>query len=129
MSKSGVQVVPEFAVFQTPPEPTATYQVLGSRGSIAMSAMRPDMKAGPMPRSFRPSKAFLGFSALLAATFAGGSTGAPTAGAGPWSQSAAAQHTESRRSMGLPASRPLDAPAQRSAHGDSISCGWEELFP
>ena len=55
MSKSGVQVVPAFTVFHTPPEPTATYQVLGSVGSIAMSAMRPDMSAGPMARSFRPS--------------------------------------------------------------------------
>ena len=28
LSKIGVQVVPLLAVFQTPPEPTATYQVL-----------------------------------------------------------------------------------------------------
>ena len=51
-------MVPAFTVFQTPPEPTATYQVLGSVGSIAMSAIRPDMSAGPMARSFRPSNAF-----------------------------------------------------------------------
>ena len=32
LSKSGVQVVPAFTVFHTPPEPTATYQVLGFVG-------------------------------------------------------------------------------------------------
>ena len=31
-SKSGAQVVPAFTVFQTPPEPTATYQIDVSPG-------------------------------------------------------------------------------------------------
>ncbi len=77
MSKSGVQVVPAFTVFHTPPEPTATYQVLGFVGSIAMSAMRPDMSAGPMARSFSPSK-LPPFGAVVL-------TWAPAAG--PWSAS------------------------------------------
>ena len=49
-SKMGVQVVALSVVFQTPPEPTATYQVARSAGSIAMSAMRPDARDGPMFR-------------------------------------------------------------------------------
>ena len=55
-SKIGVHVVPAFSVFQTPPEPTARYQVLVSSGWTAMSAMRPPMRAGPMPRSFSPAR-------------------------------------------------------------------------
>ena len=35
-------------VFQTPPEPTPTYQTFGLVGSTAISAMRPDINAGPM---------------------------------------------------------------------------------
>src|SRR6056297_90962 len=54
-SKIGFQVVPELTVFQTPPEPTATYQTLGLSGCNAMSAMRPDMNAGPMVRSSSPA--------------------------------------------------------------------------
>ena len=46
----GVQVVPLLVVFQTLPEETATYQVLRSVGSMAMSAIRPDATAGPMLR-------------------------------------------------------------------------------
>lgn len=42
--------MPLFSVFQTPPDPTPTYQVLRSDGWIAMSAMRPPMSAGPMLR-------------------------------------------------------------------------------
>ena len=56
-SKIGVQVVPAFVVFQTPPEPTAMYQVVGSAGWTAMSAMRPPIRAGPIPRSARPCAA------------------------------------------------------------------------
>mgnify|MGYP000618023668 CR=1 FL=1 len=44
-SKIGFQVVPLLSVFQTPPDPTATYHWLSSCGLMAMSAMRPDMKA------------------------------------------------------------------------------------
>ena len=50
MSKIGVQVVPALVVFHTFPELAATYQVLRSVGSIAMSAMRPEAVAGPMLR-------------------------------------------------------------------------------
>ena len=56
-SNVGVHVIPAFDVFQTPPDPTATYQVAGSSGWTAMSAMRPPMSAGPIPRSARPSAA------------------------------------------------------------------------
>ncbi|MGA9925809.1 MAG: hypothetical protein WBQ29_20615 [Isosphaeraceae bacterium] len=40
--------MPEFVVFQTPPEAAATYQVLCFTGSTAMSPTRPDIKAGPI---------------------------------------------------------------------------------
>jgi hypothetical protein len=47
---------PAFLVFQTPPEPTATYQTLESSGSQSISEILPDIKAGPMLRHFRPLK-------------------------------------------------------------------------
>ena len=53
-SKTGVHVMPELVVFQTPPDPTAMYQVAGSSGWTAMSAMRPPMSAGPISRSASP---------------------------------------------------------------------------
>ena len=43
----GVHVVPEFFVFHTPPEPTATYHTLLLFGSIEISAIRPERNAGP----------------------------------------------------------------------------------
>src|ERR1041385_307066 len=55
-SNTGVQVVPAFTVFQTPPEWTATYQVLFSSGWIATSPIRPDGAAGPRFRSRSPAK-------------------------------------------------------------------------
>jgi len=58
LSKIGVQVVPALVVFQTPPDATATYQVLGSSGWMAMSAIRPDISAGPMLRSSSPENVF-----------------------------------------------------------------------
>jgi hypothetical protein len=77
-SKIGFQVTPAVVVFQTPPEPTATYQVAASRGSIATSAMRPDMKAGPRLRSVSPASVAAdsrgsGFSLLGAGLSAAGS--------------------------------------------------------
>ena len=54
----GVQVVPRFSVFHTFDEEVATYQTLRLAGSTATSAMRPDMKAGPMPRSSRAERRF-----------------------------------------------------------------------
>ena len=56
LSNTGVQVVPEFTVFQTPPEPTATYQTLLFSGCTAISAIRPDINPGPIFRSFNPEK-------------------------------------------------------------------------
>jgi hypothetical protein len=50
----GFQVVPALVVFHTPPEPTATYHKLKSLGSMAMSAIRPDINAGPIPLSCNP---------------------------------------------------------------------------
>ena len=55
-SKIGFQVTPALLVFHTPPEPTATYQTLRSWGCQAISAMRPDIKAGPILRHFRPAR-------------------------------------------------------------------------
>ncbi len=49
-SKTGRHVMPALVVFHRPPEPTATYHVVRSRGLMAMSAIRPPMTAGPMPR-------------------------------------------------------------------------------
>ena len=49
-------VVPELTVFQTPPDPTATYHSFSFSGFIAISAIRPDMKAGPTDLNFRPDK-------------------------------------------------------------------------
>ena len=50
MSKIGVQVVPAFVVFHRFPEEAATYHTLRSVGSTAMSAIRPEARAGPMLR-------------------------------------------------------------------------------
>ena len=47
-SNKGIHVVPEFRVFQTPPEPTATYQIFSLFESIAISAILPERKAGPI---------------------------------------------------------------------------------
>jgi hypothetical protein len=52
----GVQVVPAFSVFQTPPDPAATYQTALRVGWITMSLIRPDMMAGPMLRNASPDK-------------------------------------------------------------------------
>ena len=74
-SKTGVQVVPAFSVFHTPPEPTATYQVCRLRGWMAMSLMRPDMMAGPMLRKASPARSSAvsrGAGAALAAGLASG---------------------------------------------------------
>src|SRR5437773_288968 len=48
LSKTGVQVVPELVVFQTPPDAAAMNQVCLFRGSTAISATRPDVAAGPI---------------------------------------------------------------------------------
>ena len=56
-SVSADQVVPAFVVFQAPPDPTATYQVFSFFGSIAISAILPDMKAGPTLLNLKPFRA------------------------------------------------------------------------
>lgn len=53
-------------VFHKPPEPAATYQVLGSAGLTAISAIRPPITAGPILRSERPATA-----SAMAALFSG----------------------------------------------------------
>src|SRR5262245_30204084 len=53
-SKMGVNDVPAFVVFHTPPYAVATYHVLLSRGCTAKSVMRPDVFAGPIDRNLRP---------------------------------------------------------------------------
>src|SRR5712691_5480068 len=75
-SKTGVQVVPAFSVFQTPPEATATNQRCGFVGSTAMSTMRPEVRAGPIDRKARPDQVsadqppfFSALSSSLAAGF------------------------------------------------------------
>src|SRR3954466_164352 len=63
--------MPALVVFQTPLEAAATYQVVGVRGSTAMSMTRPPTTAGPMLRNSRPAKGEAGippfFSSGLAA--------------------------------------------------------------
>ena len=98
-------MVPAFTVFQTPPEPTATYHVLGSVGSIAMSAMRPDMSAGPMARSFRPSNVLAAGDTSSFGGAAGTAGFAPfgavvltwAPAAGPWSASSETAASDARR--------------------------------
>src|SRR6476619_5863636 len=46
--------MPPFVDFHTPPAAAPTYHVRLSAGSIAMSATRPDVSAGPIERSARP---------------------------------------------------------------------------
>ncbi len=59
--------MPTLIVFHTFPDPAATYQVFDALGSMAMSAMQPDISAGPMPRSFifdnKPEEKRLSWSA------------------------------------------------------------------
>jgi hypothetical protein len=52
-SKTGVQVVPAFSVFHTPPEATATKKRCRLPGVTANSTTRPELMAGPMLRNFR----------------------------------------------------------------------------
>src|SRR5258708_33496415 len=54
----GVNVVPAFVVFHTPPDAVARYHTRGSLGSTARSTMRPEIMAGPIGRSSRPAKVF-----------------------------------------------------------------------
>src|SRR5438132_5875887 len=56
LSNTGVNVVPRFVVFQSPPKAVATYHVLGDFGSMAMSCTRPVEIAGPMLRNSSPCK-------------------------------------------------------------------------
>src|SRR5512141_2881410 len=53
-SKTGENEMPPFVDFQTPPAAAPTYHVRLSLGSIAISATRPDVSAGPIERSLRP---------------------------------------------------------------------------
>src|SRR5215212_10027391 len=70
-SKIGANVVPAFVVFQTPPDAAATYHVRESRGSTAMSMMRPDTRAGPIPRASSPEKVLLSYFGPSGALVAG----------------------------------------------------------
>ncbi len=70
-SATGVQVVPEFSVRQSPPEATAITQVARSVGWTVMSATRPDISAGPIPRQARPAKVSLFIGPVSAAGLSG----------------------------------------------------------
>src|ERR1044071_9544117 len=54
-SKTGLHVVPEFVVFQTPPAAAPTYQVFLSPGSTARSVIRPEITPGLIERRRKPS--------------------------------------------------------------------------
>src|SRR5258708_26590644 len=70
-SNTGVNDVPAFAVFHTPPYADATYQMLLSLGSTARSTMRPEVTAGPIERNLSPANvAALNFASGLAADLA-----------------------------------------------------------
>ena len=56
LSKTGVQVVPAFTVFQTPPLATPTKYFAGFFGSTAKPITRPEVNAGPIERKRRPLK-------------------------------------------------------------------------
>ena len=47
-------MVPELEVFHTPPEPTATYHSFSFDGLIAISAILPDLNAGPTLLNLSP---------------------------------------------------------------------------
>src|SRR5579862_8349102 len=49
-----LKLVPPSVVFHSPPAAAATYQILLSCGSMAMAAMRPEVRVGPMQRKARP---------------------------------------------------------------------------
>src|SRR5262245_5510545 len=52
-SKTDVQVIPSFTVFQTPPEADATKKWEGLFGSTANPMTRPDVNAGPSERNLK----------------------------------------------------------------------------
>ena len=68
-SKIGEKETPALVDFHTPPAAVATYQIFLFVGSTATSAIRPDVSAGPIDRSFRPARAAV--SALLDVSAAG----------------------------------------------------------
>src|SRR5713101_6799474 len=53
-SKTGVQVVPAFRGFQTPPDAAATKECEGLLGSAARPTTRPEVNAGPIERRRSP---------------------------------------------------------------------------
>ena len=53
-SKTGAKLSPALTVFQTPPAALPTYQIFLSVGCTAMSAIRPEVRAGPIERNWRP---------------------------------------------------------------------------
>ena len=70
LSAIGFQVVPAFSVFQTPPEPTATYHTFSLVSSIAISAILPDINAGPTLLNLKLFKAeAIGFSSFFFSFF------------------------------------------------------------
>src|ERR1043166_1966497 len=86
-SKTGVQVVPAFTVFHTPPECTATYQVLLSEGCTATSPIRPEGAAGPMFRSLSPAKRPARMRSVVSGSagfWPAAAAGADAGGAGGW---------------------------------------------
>src|SRR4051812_45285431 len=58
-SKIGVKVLPRLSVFHRPPTADATYQTLGFFGSTATSAIRPDVRPGPIERKEKSLNASL----------------------------------------------------------------------
>src|SRR5215813_3474828 len=89
----GVQVVPALVVFQTPPEPAATYHVPGAVGWTAMSAMRPLIRPGPRLRNGNAAAAL---ASGESGTLAGGGAGEPAVWAATGAARTVARATASK---------------------------------
>src|SRR6266545_1063632 len=113
LSKTGLQVVPWFAVLKSPPVPVATKNVAGRFSTTAKSETRPPQFAGPTERQVR-------------------SRNSPdsSAGSGPGRAAAATARTASRRRspprrgpavIALLDVQQLDPEHQRRVRGDDAT--------
>ena len=90
----GVKVSPLFVVFHSPPAAMATYHTCGFFGSTAMSALRPDVNAGPTERN---------------RSAASGSVGVAVSGGGAAGATPATLRRTRSMPRGAPRPRTLDA--------------------
>src|SRR5688500_2813341 len=111
-----VQVVPALVVFQTPPEPAATYQMPGAVGWTAISARRPPIRWGPTARNGSAAEA-------LASGDSGGSADLEPAA---WAARGAARRMAMARNSLRILSSPYDwSPRAPSSAKITLSSGGE----